>query len=50
MGKKFLPITMRGNEYKVYLEDLTKVHKKIEKIEKPIPPFFSKKILRKRTR
>ena len=49
MGKKFLPVTLRGNHYKVHLEDLTKIYRKIEKVEKPIPPYTQISILRKTT-
>ena len=49
MGKKFLPVIIRGSQFKLHLEDLTKIYRKIEKIEKPIPPYSSISILRKPT-
>lgn len=52
MGKKFLPVIVKEVQYKLYLEDLTKIYKKIEKIERIIPAYNSRPtgfILRKRT-
>jgi hypothetical protein len=49
MGKKFVPVAMGGYLYKVYLDDIHKIYKKIEKTEKPIPPFRSSNLMRKQS-
>ena len=32
MGKKYLPVVIRGTEHKLNLEDLKKIYKKISKV------------------
>jgi len=32
MGKKFLPVTVKGANQKIFLDDLVKIYKKIIKI------------------
>ena len=37
--KKYVPLKKRNREYRLYLDDIKKVHKLISKPRPPLPPF-----------
>ena len=49
MGKKYLPVIVRSNEYKLFTDDLAKIHRIIAKPLIRIPPYLSSTLMRKET-
>jgi len=39
MGKKYIPVVMRNCDYRVFLENVSKVYTKVHKIIPPPPPY-----------
>lgn len=37
--KKYVPLRKRNREYRLYLDDIAKVHKRICKPRPPLPPY-----------
>lgn len=47
MGKKYIPITMGGYNYKIWIDNLNRVFKQTKKITPQIPAYAKHKLLRK---
>jgi hypothetical protein len=47
MGKRYVPVVVRGSKHKIYLDDTLKVHRAVRRTKTPFPPFDSCPILRK---
>jgi hypothetical protein len=47
MGKKYLPLVVSRLPYKLYLDDVKRIHQKVRTIIPSIPSYYSKSILRK---
>jgi len=42
MGKKYIPILLNSESYKIFIDNINKIYKVNLKKSKPIPPFTSK--------
>lgn len=49
MAKKQISVIVREIPQKVYIANVKKVYRRVKKAEKPIPKYFEKTILSKRS-
>jgi hypothetical protein len=47
MGKRYIPVVIRTHEHRLYLADLNKIYKRVQRKAVPIPAFKECCLLRK---